>query len=58
MTVDPEDLPSTHLDDEEYDAFLQRELDAEGRVRGMPPVTFILIVLILIVLAVAVVSLR
>jgi hypothetical protein len=34
-----DDLPSTHLDDDEYDAFLARELDAEGRVRGEPRVT-------------------
>ena len=55
---DFDDLPQTHLDDEAYEAFLERELDAHGNVRGTPPVTLILVVLIVLVLAVAVVALR
>ena len=55
---DFDDLPQTHLDDEAYEAFLERELDAQGNVRGTPPVTRILIVLIVLALAVAVVALR
>ena len=54
---DFDDLPQTHLDDDAYDAFLKRELDADGNVRDTPPVTLILVVLIVIALAVAVVTL-
>jgi hypothetical protein len=58
---DPEDfddLPETHLDDEDYEAFLERELDAQGRPKGPAPVTTILIVVIVAVLALAFVLLR
>lgn len=54
---DFDDVPQTHLDDEAYEEFLERELDHEGNVRGPPPVTLIILVLIVIVLAVAVVAL-
>ena len=54
---DFDDLPQTHLDDEAYEEFLERELDAQGNVRGTPPVTVILLVLIVVVLAIAIVTL-
>jgi hypothetical protein len=50
---DFDDLPSTHLEDDEYEAFLRRELDAEGRPRESLPVTAILVALIVVVLALA-----
>ena len=55
---DFDDLPQTHLDDEAYEEFLMRELDGSGRLRGMPPVAIVLVVLAILVLAIAVVSLR
>jgi hypothetical protein len=55
---DFDDLPSTHLDDESYEEFVGRELDARGRVRGDPPVGTILVVLIVLVAVAAVVWLR
>ena len=54
---DFDDLPQTHLDDEAYEAFLKREMDADGNVRDTPPVTLILVVLIVLALAIAVVAL-
>ena len=50
-----DDLPSTHLDDDEYEAFLARELDGRGRVRGEPRVALWLglAILALVVLALA-----
>ena len=33
-----DDFPETSLDDEDYDEFLSREFDREGRTRGEPPV--------------------
>ena len=55
---DPEgfdDVPELELDDEDYEAFLARELDPDGRIKGDPPVgRIILIVLVcLLVLALA-----
>lgn len=50
---DFDDLPSTHLDDDEYEAFLDREMDGRGKLRGTPPVGWILLVLGLIVLGLA-----
>ena len=52
MTDD--DFPGTHLDDDEYDAFLAREVDAEGRAKGDPPIVryVALVVLALVILAV------
>lgn len=55
---DFDDLPQTHLDDEAYEEFLQRELDGAGRPRGIPPVAVVILVLAVLVLAIAVVSLR
>lgn len=50
---DFDDRPETHLDDEDYEAFLDREFDAAGRPRPPIPVTTILVVLIVVVLAIA-----
>ncbi len=49
-----DDYPSTHLDDDEYDAFLASEFDAHGRAKGEPPIAryVALAVLALVVLAV------
>ena len=33
-----DDFPETYLEDEDYDEFLRKEFDAEGRVKGDPPV--------------------
>ena len=55
---DFDDLPQTHLDDEAYEEFLQREMDGAGRPRGVPPVAVVILVLVVIILAIAVVSLR
>lgn len=43
------DLPSTHLDDEDYDAFVAREFDARGRVKGDPPIGRIVLVLLAVI---------
>jgi len=51
--LDAEDLPSTHLDDEAYDTFLAREFDREGRLQSGPPVTRILLGLIVLLALVA-----
>ena len=45
---DFDDLPETHLDDEDYDDFLAREFDDDGGLRGDPPVTRFLILLIVL----------
>ena len=50
---DFDDLPETHLDDEEYEEFLKREMDPGGRLREGPPVGWILLVLTVIVLGLA-----
>ena len=49
-----DDFPDTHLDDDEYDAFLAREFDAQGRAKGDPQIAryVALAVLALIILAV------
>jgi len=49
-----DDYPNTHLDDDEYEAFLASEFDGQGRVKGDPPIAryVALVVLALIVLAV------
>ncbi len=55
MTDDFDDLPETHLDDEDYDEFLAREFDSEGHVRGDPPVTRFLVMLIVLLALLAVI---
>lgn len=53
-----DDLPLTHLDDEQYEEFVRRELDAGGRPRNGPPVALAIAVLTLLVFALAVLLLR
>jgi hypothetical protein len=48
-----DDVPETHLGDEAYEEFVSSELDSEGRVRGDPPVTMVIVLLSFLVLAVA-----
>jgi hypothetical protein len=55
---DGDDLPETHLADEDYDAYVSREFDPEGRVKDGPGVVPFLVFLILLVLALAFVVLR
>ncbi len=50
---DGDDLPSTHLDDDEYDEFLEREFDADGGLRGEPPVPRIILGIVLLVIVFA-----
>ena len=45
---DYDDVPETHLDDEDYDEFLAREFDEDGRLRDGPPVTRFLIMAIVL----------
>lgn len=50
-----DDFPVTHLEDDEYDEFLSKEFDADGRLRGEPRVRWaiglaIVLLLVLIVL--------
>ncbi len=51
--LDDDDYPSTHLDDDDYDEFLAREFDGEGRLRDGPPVTRLILGLIAVVLLLA-----
>ncbi len=55
---DFDDYPATHLDEEDYEAFLERELDSRGGLRGAPRVGLIILVLIVILFGVAVVAFR
>lgn len=53
MSNDFDDIPETHLDDEDYEAFLEREFDADGQLRDGPPVTrFLLIAIVMLALLV------
>lgn len=47
-----DDLPATHMGDAEYDEFVASEFDAEGREKGPPPVTAILLGLTALILVV------
>lgn len=38
-----DDIPSTTMEDDEYEQFVASEIDAKGRVKGDPPVTAILL---------------
>ncbi|MDA1194437.1 MAG: hypothetical protein O2894_04570 [Planctomycetota bacterium] len=50
---DFDDFPETHLDDDEYAAYLEREFDADGGVRAGPPVArFILMLIVLLSLVI------
>ena len=48
---EPEDMH--YLEDEDYEAFVQRELDGQGGLRGSPPIGLIIGALVLILLVVA-----
>ena len=41
-----DDVPQTHLDDDSYEEFLNREFDGRGRLRGAPPVGLWIAILI------------
>ena len=51
--VDDDDLPSTHLDDDDYEAFLEREFDSAGGLRGELPVARIIVGIVAILLVLA-----
>ena len=48
-----DDLPETHLEDEDYDEFLAREFDSEGRLAGEPRVAWVIGLAIVLILALA-----
>ena len=48
-----DDFPDTHLDDEEYGEFLEREFDAEGNLKGEPRVAWAIGLAIVLLLALA-----
>jgi hypothetical protein len=54
VTLDDDDLPSTHMSDAEYEAYAAKEFDAQGREKGEPPVAAILIGITLAVILLAV----
>jgi len=47
-----DDFPVTHLEDEDYDEFLAREFDEEGRLRGEPRVAWAIGLAIVLLVAV------
>jgi hypothetical protein len=47
-----DDVPATHLADDEYDEFVAAEFDSEGREKRDPPVTAILLGLTVVILVV------
>ena len=51
---DFDDLPETHLDDEDYDEFVARTFDTEGRLKGSPPVGWIIAIIMALLLILAV----
>jgi len=57
VNPDFDDLPETHLEEDDYDDFVRREFDADGGLRGPLPVTLLLLVLIALVLGIAFVTL-
>jgi hypothetical protein len=38
-----DDIPATHMEPDEYEAFIASEIDSQGRVKDDPPVTAILL---------------
>ena len=50
-----DDFPETSLDDEDYDDYLAREFDREGRVRGEPPVGWFIGLAVVLLAALAIV---
>ena len=49
-----DDFPETSLEDEDYDEFLAREFDAEGRLRGEPRVAWFIGLAIVLLAALAI----
>jgi hypothetical protein len=49
--LDPDELPATHLDDEAYDAFVESEFASDGRLKGDPPVVWIVVGIVVVLLA-------
>ena len=49
-----DDIPATHMEDDEYEQFVAGEIDSKGRVKGDPPVTAILLGLTVAILIVCV----
>jgi hypothetical protein len=49
---DFDDIPATHMADDEYEEYVAAEFDAEGKEKGAPPVTAILLGLIAAILLV------
>lgn len=37
-----DDFPETHLEDDDYEDFVAREFDPEGRLKGDPPIGWII----------------
>ncbi len=56
--MSPPPPPQTHLDDEAYEEFLEREMDARGRPRGIPPVGLWILIAGAVILGIAIVLLR
>jgi hypothetical protein len=54
---DFDDLPETHLGDEDYASWLERESGPEGDLSRSPSVGFWIALFLLVVLAIAVVTL-
>jgi hypothetical protein len=53
---DFDDLPETHLADDDYDEFLAREFDRDGGLRDEPPVArYILMLVVLIAIVIVLV---
>jgi len=52
-----DDFPETSLEDEDYDDFLAREFDAEGRLRGEPRVAWFIGLAVVLLAALALVLL-
>ena len=50
-----DDYPETSLEDDDYDDFLAREFDREGRIRGEPPVAWFIGLAIVLLAALAIV---
>ena len=53
-----DDFPGTHLDDDDYDAFLAREFDGSGHAKGDPPIARYVALVVLALIALAVWLLR
>lgn len=52
--LDDLDVPGTHLDDEAYDEFVQRNFGGDGGLKSAPPVGLLILLALGLVLVVAV----